>query len=661
MTTTAATFATGTNNEQDGNDNNNNNFDSSTGNHEHTAEIRRVKVAIVGAGAAGLQCAHDLLTRHEEWRPEDIVILEARNRMGGRIFSTEETRTSVTTQQPVHFVMDHGAAWIHGTGEDEDDDDVVGAMERLRFADRSDFTAASTTQSSSSLQSSSASATTHSSSAIRKKNPMMALLEQVTPAGESVFGTHVKPIFCGNPWMRPEYVLHNHNEIVLFVDGAELNSKSPLINQALLRHFDILDQVSDFGDDMFEKGLGIETSRTSLQDTIAKIIKTQKLKQVSDLKDLIVANTVSTNGDYDNDNSNGRVEVEDVTVERVAKFYQHLMECWFGCPSNYLPLADFVEGTDDESVLHDERYIPEGDFPGPHCVVRSGMKTLLQPLLQDGVESCVVLEQAVTRITQLTGNSTNGTPTVELETSKGLVVHADCCVLSIPLGCMQQTIQRPESNKSPAISRKPYPPLAFEPALSEEKCEAIHAFRMGCYKKVFLTFDRIFWPAKQSFLGLIRSNVDSNGSSQHLGNYLLFDNLWARDGIPCLEAILISQAGEWSIGKSDKIIRDAVLDFLQNALNVKDNSVFDWCKACHVTRWEEDIWSCGAYSSYKVGTLERHADALAQTEWMGQLVFCGEATCSEFEGSVHAALMSGERAAESVHDFLTRRVEGKTQ
>jgi monoamine oxidase len=617
------------------------------------APILRVKVAIVGAGAAGLQCAHDLLTRHvnegNDVKPEDIVILEARNRIGGRIFSTNETRTSVTTQQPVNFVVDHGAAWIHGTG---DDDEVE---ERLLFPNRDIEFTASTTQSassSSSIRSSSSSAT--QSSARKLKNPMMVLFEQVTPDGESVFGTHVKPIFCGNPWMRPEYVLHNHNEIVLFLDGKRLESNSPLINRALLRHFDILDQVSDIGDDMFEKGLGVETARTSLQETITMILTTQKQKELSEFAKGGMAKADAMSPD-------GCVEIDNVAVERVANFYQHLMECWFGCPSNHLPLADFVEDSEDESIRHDERYTPEGDFPGPHCVVRSGMKTLLQPLLQDGVESCIRLQKAVTRITQLRqpgredgdhGRERN--PTVELQTSDGLVVHADCCVLSIPLGCLQHSIYCRASTRRSETSatEKSYPALSFEPALSDEKCEAIHALRMGCYKKVFLTFDRIFWPPKQSFMGLIRSDCGSSVNSKRLGNYLLFDNLWARDGIPCLEAILISQAGEWSIGKDDTIIRDAVLEFLQDALDLAGKNVFDWCKDCHITRWEEDVWSCGAYSSFAVGALERHADALAQTEWIGQLIFCGEATFSEFEGSVHAALMSGERAAESVHDFL---------
>jgi monoamine oxidase len=43
---------------------------------------------------------------------------------------------------------------------------------------------------------------------------------------------------------------------------------------------------------------------------------------------------------------------------------------------------------------------------------------------------------------------------------------------------------------------------------------------------------------------------------------------------------------------------------------------------------------------------------LRVSEWNGKLVFAGEATISEYEGSVHAALFSASNAAKSVRQYL---------
>jgi len=174
---------------------------------------------------------------------------------------------------------------------------------------------------------------------------------------------------------------------------------------------------------------------------------------------------------------------------------------------------------------------------------------------------------------------------------------------------------------------------------------------MGKYKKVMLTFDRIFWPAQEIMIGMVRE-INPNGHSQELGNELLFDNLWARDQIPCIEAILLGDAATWATDKETKVVCDAVLDFMKDAMGL-DNDLREWCTGpCHVTRWEEDLFSKGAYSCYTLGTRERHTEALRKAEWNGKLVFAGEACVSEYEGSVHAALFSARNAVKDVASCL---------
>jgi monoamine oxidase len=83
------------------------------------------------------------------------------------------------------------------------------------------------------------------------------------------------------------------------------------------------------------------------------------------------------------------------------------------------------------------------------------------------------------------------------------------------------------------------------------------------------------------------------------------------------------------------------------------NDLHERCTDCQITRWEEDPFCLGSYSSFVLGTMERHVDALERAEWNGRLVFAGEATNSAYLGSVHGALISGRNASKSVLEHIS--------
>lgn len=60
------------------------------------------RIIVIGAGAAGLACAHDLVTRGYE-----VIVLEARPRIGGRVWSDDR----------LGFAVDLGASWIMGAAK----------------------------------------------------------------------------------------------------------------------------------------------------------------------------------------------------------------------------------------------------------------------------------------------------------------------------------------------------------------------------------------------------------------------------------------------------------------------------------------------------------------------------------------------------------------
>ena len=346
----------------------------------------------------------------------------------------------------------------------------------------------------------------------------------------------------------------------------------------------------------------------------------------------------------------------DLLVPLVTGFYRHLIECWHGTNASGLQLHEFSAHDDDADTRNEATFSDEGDFYGPHCTMKKGMQTVLEPLLSTA-SPCIRLKEPVRSIQRQND-------TIRLETTSGMIVEADYCVVTVPLGCLAESL-RSETNSTTESQNHSHQPLEgtihFEPSLSVEKIQAIQHMDMGCYRKVFLTFHRIFWPIKEAFLGLVRSKpsrsssldntTDNNGG---IGNYLLIDNLWACKGIPCIEAVLIGNAANWGTGKSDEVICDAVLHFLADAMDIDyATQLKQWCADCHITRWEEDPYSRGAYSGHRLGTTERHTKGLATSEWGGRLVFAGEATLSGYEGSVHAALLSGEIAAKEIYSKLS--------
>jgi monoamine oxidase len=517
---------------------------------------RQVDVVIVGAGASGLQCASSLL-RSEIGKDFSILVLEARNRMGGRVLTTHETRTATkksdntsSVRSEVSFFRDHGASWVHGTGVENGE----------------------------------------------KRNPMVRLLEEITPTDKCAIDEHLYPVFPGNAWTRPDTALHKTQSIAIYVDGKLIPNESKLVSQAIHRHYDLQKKVAAHANHLFEIGEGMQTVHISVEQ-----VRLDMLEK----------------------GGNGGVSTEESEmVEKLFPFYNFLKENWDGASSNDMQVSSVDAG--EQSMQTDEVYNHEGDFEGPHCKVKSGMATVLQPLVAR-VEKHVRLNQQVSRIKDMNDH-------VQVETASGLTVDAKCCVSTMPLGCLQKCAE-----------------AVFEPALGLDKLEGIRSLSSGAYKKVFLTFDRIFWPATEPLIGLVRDN----SKADDLGKYLLVNNLWQKDDIPCLEAILCGDLGKWAINRSDEDIKNAVIVFFQEAMAMPN--LREYCTNCHITRWEEDAFTQGSYSSFRLGTLERHVETFSDAEWNGRLIFAGEHTESEHMGSVHAALMSGNRAAGDVLELLSKK------
>jgi len=73
----------------------------------------RYRVAVVGGGIAGLSCCLELFQQCErDGIDVEVVLLEGRSRLGGRLWTDRETFKCKDGLTP--FPVDLGASWIHG-------------------------------------------------------------------------------------------------------------------------------------------------------------------------------------------------------------------------------------------------------------------------------------------------------------------------------------------------------------------------------------------------------------------------------------------------------------------------------------------------------------------------------------------------------------------
>jgi monoamine oxidase len=519
------------------------------------SDKRSTSVIVVGAGVAGLQASRLL---REESIP--VVLLEGRDRIGGRVHTSTHTVKTITGES-VTIRHDEGAAWVHGLGFSWPE--VVNE---------------SVTECS------------------PPRNPMLALLQEASGSAKNLWSYELNPVFPkGNPWMRPKSCLYEDDQLAVYCEGKLLDNA--LLVKSLDRHWTIMDEIENLGQMLLKSDRYDVTLKKSLREALNRVLKMKEFRQQRNKKDYM-------------------------KLEQLRQFYVHLIELWYAGSVDTLQLSEFVDLDQEVGTDGDASYECQGDFFGPHCTVTSGMSIILTPLTNHGEE--ILLSQEVISIREMEDK-------IEVRTRSGLILEAAVCIVTIPLACLKA--------RGTSI---------FHPTLSSDKLEALKILKVGQYKKVFLTFDTIFWAEGPAFLGFLLPN-----SMSPLGKHLLADNLWARNGIPCLEVVLTAEAAVWAKDKPDHVIRDTVIAFLMEAVNVTDLN----CLSCYVTRWEEDPFSLGAYSNFGIGSQDRHSAAFRQPDWDGKLIFAGEHTISECEGSVHAALYSGYNAAKSVIEYLTKIVD----
>ncbi len=197
--------------------------------------------------------------------------------------------------------------------------------------------------------------------------------------------------------------------------------------------------------------------------------------------------------------------------------------------------------------------------------------------------------------------------------------EADVVVVTVPLGVLK--------------SRS----IAFNPPLSTRKEQAISRLHMGILDKTYLRFDHVFWDAEAEFIGYLASDA---------GRWSGFVNFYATVGERVLMGFNASPHAELIEAQSDS---DLIADAMRNLRAIYPNAPDPM--SYFITRWGQDEWARGSYSSIGVEASTDDCDALAES-MDDVLFFAGEATISQYQATVHGAFLSGVRTAQEVYEYL---------
>eukprot|EP00941_MAST-03F_sp_MAST-3F-sp1_P004089 g4089.t1 len=399
-------------------------------------------------------------------------------------------------------------------------------------------------------------------------------------------GLSLHGIFSKNPWMAPWDALDPYNSgCALYRNGKQLDNSS--IKDGWDKFLDVMKKVRNIA-----AHYGEEAEKISIGDVISGILE---------------------RNDYN------------IDEESVVSFGSHLISSWMGASLREIQLYEFL--TSEDAAIGENM----GDFPGSHCLPShewvdgcGGMARFANGLYRQ-IEKNVILRLS-SPVVKVDYNDQ-----CKVVLQSGETLNCEKCVITVPLGVLQTS------------------KIKFVPDLLNDKKDAIQRCGFCNYTKIILEFCRDFWPDK-----LILGNV---GNVKHIKaacadfRVRIFDNLMKMKNIPVLVGTVMGDEGTMASRLSDSEIVKAALQSLREMFGDNENIENTVCgtklKRSYVTRWGQDEFSMGSYSHYTTKTLSDDVDIIARPE-AGCLFFAGESTDSEYMGSVHAALLSGKRAAREV-------------
>jgi len=191
--------------------------------------------------------------------------------------------------------------------------------------------------------------------------------------------------------------------------------------------------------------------------------------------------------------------------------------------------------------------------------------------------------------------------------------------------------------------------IQFTPALPKQKLEALAKLEMGKVIRIVLRFRNRFWE-KISPIGNGRRNLKD--MSFLFSEDEWFPTWWTTmpKKWPIITGWAPFRSGERLSGQKADFVVQKSLQTLSTLLGVSAREIEQQFEQSYFHDWQSDPYSRGAYSYAKVGA-DGAAEALA-VPLDDTLFFAGEATDSDYTGTMHGAIASGHRAAKEIWERI---------
>ncbi|KAK4136482.1 hypothetical protein BT67DRAFT_373907 [Trichocladium antarcticum] len=270
------------------------------------------------------------------------------------------------------------------------------------------------------------------------------------------------------------------------------------------------------------------------------------------------------------------------------------------------------------------------EWEGRHTMVVGGYQSVPRGLMHLPTSLNLRQKSPVSSVTYTSG-STTGLAIVECE--DGYSVEADYVVSTLPLGVLKHGNVR------------------FEPPLPSWKSDVIGRLGFGVLNKVILVYKEPFWDEDRDIFGVLRNppnrhSLDQKDYASQRGRFFQWFNVTKTSGLPVLLALMAGDAGyDTEQTCNDDLVAEAT-EILRSVYGPRVPHPVE----AVVTRWASDKFARGSYSSAGPDMKTDDYDTMARA--VGNLFFAGEHTSGTHPATVHGAYLSGLRAASDVLDAI---------
>lgn len=590
----------------------------------HTQPRKSKTVVVIGAGFSGLGCARQLQGLFKQYskrfremgeEPPRVIVLEGRNRVGGRVYSRAFDTLPATAPGVMRgrrFTAEMGGMIITGFERGNPLNILVRGQLGLPYhcllADMS----------------------LHDSNGTNVDLQRDTLVEQLYNAclervSEYKFKTQPTKLIEGNRDLMDEgrdSSAEGHKTIALVEETAAAQPHAhPVSEQNIAPQVDLVPVSTNrmTGKVHTEPGTAGSTKAAFKAKQIGWTLK----GGVSDAKDIDLDPAVnepdSTLGSVLDNALMQHKDILDLNAQDFRLFNWHIANLEYSNATNLNRLSS--RGWDVDVG---------NEWDGRHTMVVGGYQSVARGLATLPAPLDIQHKAAVKRI-EYAPDGSSRPARITLEDGKS--VDADYVVNTIPLGVLK------------------HGNVEFQPPLPSWKTQAIERLGFGVLNKVILVFKEAFWDKDRDIFGMLqtptnRSSLNQKDYASRRGRFFQWFSVTNTTGMPCLLALMAGDAAyDTEITPNDELIGEAT-----EVLRMRYGARVTQPLEAIVTRWESDRFARGSYSNAGINMQPEDYQLMART--IGNLYFAGEHTIVTHPATVHGAYLSGLRAASDVLDAM---------